>query len=343
MNSTNSTPNLGGLAPEDRQCRYVFAHGRHCRSWAIRGHQYCHRHGRWQEARVDGPIEIPLMEDPSAVEFVASQTIRALSWGHIPPENGRAILYGCRMMQIAQAHKLAEAKFRLKCQQLGLDPNQFLDPSADAPPAAPALNPHEGEETETAVLLSEARIAEPQDLHSQDLHSNVDNLFGEEAAPAPRTQPPVPLSHPLDDIPPAPRPKSACDACAAALAQGADESLLACKTCPASIAGNLRAPQFPDPRNPPESPHEPAPIPPSGQPAFRDLRTRWEATLVRLARKRAELRYPRHKEDREDFRAARRERPFADYLHHYATSPPPPIPKPASLPHRESAQADAPE
>ena len=120
-----------GTAPEDRQCRYTLASGYHCRRWSIRGHEYCHEHSRWMECRVDGPIEVPLMEDPQAVQLVSTQTARALAWGHIPPANGRGILHACRVVQTGFALQLAEAKFRLKCHTLGLDASQFLLP---APP-----------------------------------------------------------------------------------------------------------------------------------------------------------------------------------------------------------------
>jgi len=325
-------PNRGGLAPEDRQCRYVLGHGRHCRSWALRGHEFCHRHLRWDEARHDGPITVPLVEDASAIQPVASQTIRALAWGHMPPENGRGILYGCRLMQIAQAHQLAEAKFRLKCHQLGLDPNLFLPASAGCP-----MSPAVGDMGERdSAPISEPRVSHVYpplaDLGERDsapvptAEPELAHLSAAADDPAPYPLPPTPSSHPLDDIPPAPIPKSVCEPCSAALAQGADESLLGCKVCPASQAGNLRAPRLPDPRNPPETPHEPTPIPPIGQAAFRDLKTKWEDALDRLGHTRADVRFPRYCEPREDFRAARRQRPFADFLHHYATAPPPPIP-----------------
>ncbi|HKO13766.1 MAG TPA: hypothetical protein VJV22_17485 [Acidobacteriaceae bacterium] len=388
MNETLQQPepaNRGGLAPEDRQCRYVLGHGRHCRSWALRGHEFCHKHLRWDETRHDGPITVLLVEDASAIQLVASQTIRALAWGHMPPENGRGILYGCRLMQIAQAHQLAEAKFRLKCHQLGLDPNLFL-PTGDPASAAPTQSAPEAQQSRDTVILSEARSAESKDLHLSlddtapasvqsdasgcpmspvvadldergsaptaeprvpDVWPPLADLGQRDSAPAPELAhlsaaadvpapyrlSPTPSSHPLDDLPPAPIPKSVCEPCVAALAQGADESLLGCKVCPASKAGNLRAPRLPDPRNPPETPHEPTPIPPIGQAAFRDLKTKWEDALDRLGHTRADVRFPRYCEPREDFRAARRQRPFADFLHHYATAPPPPIPpQPAAPP-----------
>ena len=371
----SNQPNRGGLAPEDRQCRYVFAHGRHCRSWALRGHEYCHRHLRWDDTRHDGPITVPLVEDASAIQLVASQAIRALAWGHIPPDNGRAILYGCRLMQIAQAHQLAEAKFRVKCHQLGLDPNLFLAaaaadmPESRVPHVCPPLAdlgerdsaPVPGPEPAQFLTHLSADADDPTptprvphvcpplaDLGERDSApvpapepaQLLTHLSATADDPAPYPLAPAPSSHPLDDIPPAPIPQSVCEPCVAALAQGADESLLGCKVCPASRAGNLRAPRLPDPRNPPETPHQPTPIPPIGQPAFRDLKTKWEDTIERLGNKRADVRFPRYCEPREDFRAARRQRPFADFLHRYATAPPPPVPSRALRPHGDTVPVD---
>ena len=161
-----------GTAPEDRQCRYQFANGYHCRRWSVRGHEFCHKHGVWMASRVDGPIEIPLLEDPTAVQFVATQTVRALSWGHIPPANGRAILHGCRVIQTGFAQQLAEARFRLKCHRLGVDANQFLPARAPGDPEHPVgmtTEPDilsEAQSAEPSVILSEARSAQSKDLHS---------------------------------------------------------------------------------------------------------------------------------------------------------------------------------
>ena len=341
-NASDITKLQGGRAPEDRQCRYVFGHGRHCRSWAIRGHDYCHHHGRWEECRVDGPIEVPLMEDPSSVTLVLSQTARALGWGHIPPDNGRAIIAACRVAQAGFNHQLALAKFRLKLHRLGLNPSDFLPASAAA--TAASIEPIASTETPAESPAPDATEADLDHLNAAEDPLTASSLTasslttgapfkpsvglsGSAADPAPYSLHPTPCPppNPLDDIPPARRAKSACDACAAALGQGADESLVDCKHCPAAIAGNLRPLTYPDPRNPPETPHQPRPRLREGQPAFRDLKTKWEAALERAGRKRADMRFRRSGEDREDFLAARA-RPFDEYLYTHPTSPPPPIP-----------------
>ena len=444
-----------GTAPEDRQCRYTFASGYHCRRWSIRGHEYCNQHGRWMECRVDGPIEVPLMEDSQAVQLVASQTARSVGWGQIPPANGRAILHSCRVVQTGFAQDLALAKFLLKCHTLGADPRQFLParlatqfspppPNPEAQQAGAPFKPGVGlsgkpeqnrvpqvspvlgdvEQRDSApskepqpVILSEARSAESKDLHlttptgasaaeqnrvphvspvlgdmgerdstpskepqpvilsearsaeSKDLHLTgtpntapnpssdligIDTSAAASAPAQPLTASPLaasplaasplaasPLtassltasSHPLDDLPPAPRPKSVCEPCADALVQGADESLLDCKHCPAARAGNLRAPQHPDPRNPPEPACDPRTTPSPRRPAFQNLKTKWDAALDRFEGQCAGNRYPKRyplqtEKEYADERAAMRARPFDDYLRPPGTSPPPPILKP---------------
>lgn len=309
-------PNHGGLAPEDRQCRYTLASGYHCRRWSIRGHDYCHQHSRWMDCRIEGPIEVPLMEDPSAVQLVATQTVRAMGWGQIPPANGRAILHGCRIVQTGFALELAEAKFRLKCHQLGLSPEQFLRAGSRCKPVAGL----------TEIQPDPVAAANQDDELQPTLSATVD-LDASIGPP-----------NPLDDVPPPPRPKSACDPCIAALRQGADESLLDCKHCPAAIAGNLRAPQFPDPCNPPDASRESElESRPLKRPAFPHLKTNWDDALARFEGQCAGPRYPRRyplQTDQEyaEQLAAIRARPFDDMLHPRRTSPPPPLIHPPSSP-----------
>ena len=204
-NASDITKLQGGRAPEDRQCRYVFGHGRHCRSWAIRGHEFCHRHLRWDECRVDGPIEVPLMEDPSSVTLVLSQTARALGWGHIPPDNGRAIIAACRVAQAGFNHQLALAKFRLKLHRLGLDPSDFLPASAatatatePTPITQSTAVPQAAADNQEPVILSAApqRGAESKDLHSTTAHPT--DLHNLNAAEDPLTASPLPAGAPFN-------------------------------------------------------------------------------------------------------------------------------------------------
>ena len=369
-----------GTAPEDRQCRYTFASGRHCHRWSIRGHQYCQEHGRWMECRVDGPIEVPLMEDPQAVELVASQTVRAVGWGHIPPANGRAILHGCRVVQTGFAQNLAEAKFRLKCHTLGLDANQFLPARGTDSGAGAPLKPGVGlsgieapspDSNQDALYqgTTSSRAVQPQQMNrasapegslspseepTQSLKGHgfsravesheVDGALAPEGTPShpgeaaqddPATEPaptpyplsPTPSAHPLDDLPPAPRPKSVCEPCVDALKAGADESLVDCRHCPAHNSGNLRAPQLPDPRNTPEPAYDSRTAPSPETPPFRDLKNNWDRDLRRAANQRLRPNDRRPGQTYEEILASRA-RPYDDYLRAPRTSPPPPIPNP---------------
>lgn len=317
-----------GTAPEDRQCRYTFASGYHCRRWSVRGHQYCQEHGRWMECRVDGPIEVPLMEDPQAVQLVATQTVRAVSWGHIPPANGRAILHGCRVVQTGFAQDLALAKFLLKCHTLGVDANQFL-PARFAPHFIPQETKPEAQQTRVPHVSPPLGDMEERDsapaVPDNEPQATQDLSAAEEAGPALYPLSPVPSLHPLDDLPPAPRPKSVCEPCVDALKEGADESLVDCDHCPAHRSSNLRAPQLPDPPNPPEPAYDSRTAPSPEQPAFRDLKKNWDRDLRRAARHRLRPDEPRRGQTCEEILAARA-RPFDDYLRAPRTSPPPPIP-----------------
>lgn len=286
-----------GLAPEDRQCRYTLASGRHCRRWAVRAHEFCHEHGRWMQTRVDGAIEIPLLEDPAAITLTLSQTARQLGWGRMPPPNARGILMACRIAQSNLSHSLAAAKFELAQAKFRLKLHQLKLAEQDLLPASPA-----------------ASLPAPQPPAPQP----------------PDPQPPAapPADHPLDDMPIPPEPLSACDPCIAALAAGADQSQLDCEHCPAYIAGNLRAPQLPDPRNPPETSaalcqSDVGLCAPDSQssPNFLHLKQQWDDALFRAAH---QLVSPR------DQRWATREEratPFDDVLHAPQTAPPPPIPE----------------
>jgi hypothetical protein len=324
--SVPEQPVSAGAAPDNRQCRYTLASGRHCRRWAVRAHDFCHEHARWMDTRVDGAIEVPLLEDPAAIALTLSQTARQLGWGRIPPPNARGIIAACRASQINLGHSLAIAKFQLAQAKFRLKLHQLKLTEHDLPPLPPTGS-------------------------------------GSGADPTPSSG-----AHPLDDTLPPPQPLSACDPCIEAIMKGADESKLDCKHCPGYLAGNLRAPQLPDARNPPESPRPLAPpepasdlsamdLGPTNQPALDRDATNPNATNPDLREARSperpvpERRAPErpvpnflHLKEQwdnslfetaktvvngRDYRwatNAERATPFDDVLHAPQTAPPPPIP-----------------
>ena len=105
--------NGGGAAPEHRRCKYTRADGKSCRDWAIRGQDFCHRHGIFLRRESVQRIDVPLLEDESAIVLVLSETLRALAWGTMPVNNGRLILDGCRLAHSMQMEKQKTAGHRV--------------------------------------------------------------------------------------------------------------------------------------------------------------------------------------------------------------------------------------
>lgn len=318
MTTTNSAPS--GAAPEDRQCRYTLASGRHCRRWAVLGHEFCHQHARWMDTRAEGPIEVPALEDPDAVNLVLSQTARALAWGHIPAQNGRALVAVCRSAQIGFAQSLAAARFRLKLYQLGLPEQQFLPqwaiPQHPWTPPAPTPQPVVESVADPAPIAAQnadpttapnAESAEPPaDRPIADRPLANRTTANRTLADRPSANRPLAETNPLDNQPHTPRPTSICAPCVAALAAGADSAALKCSVCPANRAGNLAAPPVPDFANPPAATHLDSVNNdgPQSEPTFRDLKKNWDLALQRAGDTVADMVAKRADETHDDFRAA---------------------------------------
>jgi hypothetical protein len=144
--AATETPNPGGAAPAHRQCTYTKANGHLCRDWAIRGQDFCSRHGRFVLAHQGRPIDVPLLEDEDSVALLLSQTLRALAWGMLPVPNGRALLDGCRLAWSMQCRRLETAKFRLQLRRLNISENEVFDSPAasERAPDPGALCPEPG-------------------------------------------------------------------------------------------------------------------------------------------------------------------------------------------------------
>jgi hypothetical protein len=100
--------------PEHRRCGHLHLSGERCQRATRTGEKFCHAHKQFADADPMYPIRVPLLEDPDAIRFVVSQTVRALAMGTIPSANGRGMLSGCRMALGLLVHALAEEKFRAK-------------------------------------------------------------------------------------------------------------------------------------------------------------------------------------------------------------------------------------
>lgn len=79
-----------------RRCAMVRENGEPCRGTPALGESYCHAHARYQDALMSIAMLVPLVDDEASITFVRSQAIRAMALGTIPPENGHAMLAGCR-------------------------------------------------------------------------------------------------------------------------------------------------------------------------------------------------------------------------------------------------------
>jgi hypothetical protein len=98
----------GGAAPEHRRCQYVKADGKGCRDWAVRGQEFCYRHGVF--LRAGRGIDVPLLEDESSIVLVLSETLRAVALRTMPANDGRLLLDGCRLAHTMHMDRLAAAR-----------------------------------------------------------------------------------------------------------------------------------------------------------------------------------------------------------------------------------------
>jgi hypothetical protein len=168
-NSPNTT---GGRAPAERQCGYILSSGDSCHNWALRGHDHCHRHHRWQRARPERPIDIPLLEDEGALIYVLSQTAQALAWGTIPPANGQGVLNVCRLVQTTLTTRLETSKLRYKLRRAGIPEHEIFD---DAAPGLDRREPNAERPEDPAATQQEADSAEPTDGRPGELEAPATN------------------------------------------------------------------------------------------------------------------------------------------------------------------------
>lgn len=112
--TTQGKPASGWVQPEHRRCGHLHVSGARCRATTQTGDKFCYQHRAWNDTDPMYPIKVPLLEDPDAIRFVISQTVRALGMGTLPSANGRAMMGGCRMAMGLLQHELAVEKFRAR-------------------------------------------------------------------------------------------------------------------------------------------------------------------------------------------------------------------------------------
>lgn len=104
--------------PAHHQCAHVHESGVRCNATTATGKRLCHAHQRYNDSDPLYPIQVPLLEDPASIRYVISQTNRQLAMGAIPPANGRAMLYGCRMALDLLLYEQAQEKRRLQMEKM---------------------------------------------------------------------------------------------------------------------------------------------------------------------------------------------------------------------------------
>jgi hypothetical protein len=160
---TEQQTNTGGAAPPDQQCRYSKADGKPCRSWRVRGQDYCQRHNLFMHARMERPIEVPLLEDQASIVLMLSETMRALAWGTIPVSNGHALLDGCRLAHAIHCHGLERARIRLRARKMGMSEQEIFGDSLEAKPQQEPESEcgSPNEEAESCSQLDEKPLTTP--------------------------------------------------------------------------------------------------------------------------------------------------------------------------------------
>jgi len=91
--------------PEFRRCRCLTVAGRQCLKNALAGEKFCHEHK--QHRRPVCPqkdsVEMPLLEDLSAIQLVTSQVSQGLFADTIDPRRAGKILYACQVAAMTMA------------------------------------------------------------------------------------------------------------------------------------------------------------------------------------------------------------------------------------------------
>ena len=93
-------------------CRHIKPNGLRCKSPAMRSHSFCYFHSKLHTRVSDdaarfGPLTLPVLEDPAAIQIAISRIFDAMLSGRIESKLAGQLLYG---LQIASQH--AEHFFR---------------------------------------------------------------------------------------------------------------------------------------------------------------------------------------------------------------------------------------
>ncbi len=84
-------------------CRHIMSSGARCASPSLQGTPYCYYHTRQHKvvktrpAPADGQLQLPILEDRSAVQLALSQVLSALASEKLDPKRAGLFLYGLQI------------------------------------------------------------------------------------------------------------------------------------------------------------------------------------------------------------------------------------------------------
>ncbi len=121
-------------------CRHIKPNGLRCKSPAMRGHSFCYFHAKLHnrtsyDAAKFGPIALPVLEDPAAIQIAISQIFEAMLNNRIEGKLAGRLLYG---LQIASQH--AKHDFL----EIGVDSVESMTQSQEGDELAPKLRVCDG-------------------------------------------------------------------------------------------------------------------------------------------------------------------------------------------------------
>ena len=86
------------------ECRHIMPNGSKCHGSALRGKAFCHFHMRLRQVMSkakqpenEQPIELPVLEDRSAIQLALAQVLNALGSSHLDPKRAGLFLYGLQI------------------------------------------------------------------------------------------------------------------------------------------------------------------------------------------------------------------------------------------------------
>ena len=83
-----------------RRCRALRANGVQCRNNALRGQDLCVSHASNRFPTFPDPrrLRVPLLEDHSSIQLIATQVMEGLLSGKLKPSSARTAFYGCQVV-----------------------------------------------------------------------------------------------------------------------------------------------------------------------------------------------------------------------------------------------------